>query len=292
LPSPPLHGPCVEAESGVRRRGRELELLRADGDLGPSLFVEDAGALTQRDRRVLDSLLSSTALAAKGQVHRIEREEAQHATVFALARLAERRDNETGQHLIRVSEYSRMIALGLRADGVYAGELSDQLIDDVARSAPLHDIGKVGIPDQILMKPGPLTEGEWEVMRRHTTIGGDTLRSVIENTPRPGFLRVAHDIALYHHEKWNGTGYPEGLARQDIPLCARIVALADVFDALTTRRPYKDPWTMAEALELIRRERGEQFDPAVVDAFLHRVAEVEGIRLANLDEAQAGEHAA
>jgi response regulator RpfG family c-di-GMP phosphodiesterase len=300
----PREGICAEAETEDARSCRSLDLLVAEGPQGPFLFdgvppapslavyVEDARGLSRRDRRVVESLVSSTSLAAGSQLYRLEREEAQHATVFALARLAERRDNETGRHLVRVSEYSRLIALGLREDGAYVEELSDRFVDDVARSAPLHDIGKVGIPDQILLKPGRLTAEEWEIMRRHTTIGGDTLRSVIENTPRPGFLRVAHDIALYHHEKWNGTGYPEGLARQDIPLCARIVALADVFDALTTRRPYKDPWTMAEALELIRRERGEQFDPAVVDAFLHRVAEVERIRLANLDEAQAGEHAA
>jgi response regulator RpfG family c-di-GMP phosphodiesterase len=282
VPSPARR---IGAESGGRRTpAAELDMVLARTEDCPAFFVEDAEALTARDRRVLGSLLSSISLAAKGQIRRLERDEAQHATVFALARLAERRDNETGQHLVRVSEYSRLIAEGLRAAGVYLDELTDGFIDDIVRSAPLHDIGKVGIPDQILLKPGKLTAAEWEIMRRHTTIGGDTLRAVIERTPRPGFLRVAHDIALFHHEKWNGTGYPHGLRGRDIPLCARIVALADVYDALTTRRPYKDPWTDEEAMELILLERGQHFDPAVVEAFAACCMARDAVRVGHPDE--------
>jgi len=274
---------AAEAGAGPRSEGA-LDRVTDEGCDGPQLFLENAAGLTPRDRRVLGSLLSSSILAAKSQKRRIERDEAQHAIVFALARLAERRDNETGQHLCRVSEYSRVIAEGLRADGIYGEQLTDRYIGDVVRSAPLHDIGKVGIPDHILLKPGKLTPDEWEVMRRHSAIGGDTIQAVIDSTSRPGFLAVARDIARHHHEKWDGSGYPDGLAGEAIPLCARIVALADVYDALTTQRPYKEPWSDERAVELIRRERGRHFDPHVVDAFLARADERRATRLAHPDE--------
>ena len=252
----------------------------------PGLEVSVAGeaGLSQHERRAVSALLALASLAAHGQLHRLERDEAQHATVFALARLAERRDNETGQHLERVSSYCRLIALGLREDRCYAEEITDRFVSDLVRSAPLHDIGKVGIPDEILLKPGKLDAREWEIMRRHTTIGGDTLRSIIESTSRPGFLRLGHDVALYHHERWDGSGYPFGLAGAAIPLGARILALADVYDALTTRRPYKAPWPHARALEHIREERGKHFDPAVVDAFARRADEADRIRRLCPDE--------
>ena len=251
---------------------------------GPAIYVESAETLTARDQRVIGSLASSTSLAAHCQIHKLERDEAQHATVFALARLAERRDNETGQHLERVSNYCRMLALGLREDGAYAAEISDVFVSDLTRSAPLHDIGKVGIPDEILLKPGKLDPGEWEIMKRHTVIGGDTLRSIIESKSTPGFLRMGYDVALYHHERWDGGGYPYGLAGLAIPLGARILALADVYDALTTRRPYKEPWSHARAVELIQSERGKHFDPAIVDAFVERALEADRIRILCPDE--------
>ncbi|MEM7311273.1 MAG: HD domain-containing phosphohydrolase [Planctomycetota bacterium] len=273
-----------------------LEPVRTpEGEIGSvAVDVDESGGgpLTDRDRRVLASLISSTALAAHVQIRRFERDEAQHATVFAMARLAERRDNETGQHLDRVSGYCRLIALGMREDGAYGDEITDGFIEDLVRSAPLHDIGKVGIPDNILLKPGKLDADEWEVMKTHTTIGGETMRSIIESTAQPGFLRMGHDIALFHHEKWNGTGYPHGLSGDAIPLCARIVALADVYDALTTRRPYKDPWPHQQAIDLIRRERGEHFDPAVVDAFDKRGELADEIRLQHPDEPEGGAAAA
>jgi response regulator RpfG family c-di-GMP phosphodiesterase len=267
------------AASGPER----LERLQLEGG-GPVVYVSGAETLTARDQRVISSLVSSTALAAHGQIHKLERDEAEHATVFALARLAERRDNETGQHLERVSNYCRMLALGLREDGLYTSEISDLFVSDLTRSAPLHDIGKVGIPDEILLKPGKLDPQEWEIMKRHTVIGGDTLRSIIDSTRQPGFLSMGYDVALCHHERWDGSGYPSGLEGLAIPLGARILALADVYDALTTRRPYKEPWSHGRALELIQSERGKHFDPAIVDAFVRRAAEADKIRILCPDE--------
>jgi putative two-component system response regulator len=226
----------------------------------------------------LRSIASSIGVAALEQLRRAERDAAQEATILALARLAEHRDNETAKHLERVSRFCRLIAEGLRQDLRDELQIEDGWIRDVERSAPLHDIGKVGIPDSILMKPGPLTDGEWAIMKTHTLIGADTLRGVIErSTPQP-FLQIGLEMARDHHEKWDGTGYPRGLAGEQIPLSARILALADVYDALTSARPYKQPWTHEQALERIRADRGSHFDPRVADAFLARAERVDRIR--------------
>ncbi len=264
-----------------------------EGEIG-SIVVGgiDGEALTERDLRILASLVSSTALAAHSQIRRFERDEAQHATVFAMARLAERRDNETGQHLARVSEYCRLVALGLREDGHHVDVITDHFVDDLVRSAPLHDIGKVGIPDNILLKPGKLVGDEWEVMKQHTVIGAETMRSIIESTAQPGFLIMGRDIAWCHHEKWDGTGYPRGIAGEEIPLSARIVALADVYDALTTERPYKKPWSHERAMELILDESGKHFDPDVVAAFAKRAEEACRIRVQLADEPESQAKAA
>lgn len=235
-------------------------------------------SLSEADRLLLETIRSAVALAARSHVSSHERELAQHATVFALARLAENRDDDTGKHLERVSRYCRLVAEGLRADGHHSAQLDDAFIDDLVRSAPLHDIGKVGIPDSILLKPGALTEEEWQVMKRHTVIGAETLEHVQAVSGESSFLRTAHEIAGSHHEKWDGSGYPRGLAGANIPLSARIMALADCYDALTTWRPYKDPWSHAEALALILEERGRHFDPQVVDAFHARADAADRIR--------------
>jgi putative two-component system response regulator len=239
-----------------------------------------------RDADVLAALREAAESFERAQRERhAARADAEDATARALARLAKRRDDETGWHLERVSRYCRLIAHGLSADGRCADELTDRFVQDLVRAAPLHDIGKVGIPDAILDKPGKLDAAEWEVMRTHPALGADALRALIESTPRPGFLRLAHDVALCHHERWDGGGYPRGLSGDAIPLSARIVALADVYDALTTRRPYKEPWPHARALELIASERGRHFDPDVVDAFMRRADEADQIRERFADEA-------
>ncbi len=181
--------------------------------------------------------------------------------VQRLGLAAEYKDNETGLHVIRMSHYSRVLAL--------AAGFSEQAADDLLNAAPMHDVGKIGIPDAILQKNGKLDDAEWQVMRSHAQIGAD----IIGEHPS-GLLQMARSIALTHHEKWDGTGYPNGLKGEDIPLTGRIVAIADVFDALTSVRPYKAAWSVEEALELLRRESGKHFDPQLVELFLGCMPEI------------------
>ncbi|MDD3017661.1 MAG: response regulator [Comamonas sp.] len=185
--------------------------------------------------------------------------------VQRLGRAAEYKDNETGMHVIRMSHYAQHLAL--------AAGCSAQWAEDLLNAAPMHDVGKIGIPDAILQKPGKLTPEEWAVMQRHPQIGGE----IIGHHPS-GVLRLARTVALYHHEKWNGTGYPHGLAGTDIPLEARIVALADVFDALTSERPYKRAWSPEEAMALIESEAGRHFDPQLVALFVPLMPQLLDIR--------------
>ncbi len=187
--------------------------------------------------------------------------------LVTLAKLAESRDSETGLHLERMQEYSRILAEAMH-HGPYGREVDDEFVEWVIKSSPLHDIGKVGIPDAILRKPGPLTPEEQAVMRTHTTIGGDTLRSVLDQFSGPTFLHMAMEIAYSHHERWDGKGYPFGLSGYDIPLPARIVSIADAYDAITSRRPYKEPIGHEEAVRRIFVDRGLHFDPVLVDAFM------------------------
>ena len=195
-------------------------------------------------------------------------ERTQHVTVFSLARLAESRDTETGEHLSRIRRYVQVLAQQLAESSEYAEVIDEAFLRELFHSSPLHDIGKVGIPDQILLKPGKLTHEEFEIMKLHAVIGGDTLKAADIEAGKDSFLSMGRDIAYYHHEKWNGKGYPSGLKGNDIPLAARIVALCDTYDALTSRRPYKEAFTHEFAKEIIVPERGEQFEPAIVDAFL------------------------
>ena len=196
-------------------------------------------------------------------------------SLMTLAKLAESRDSETGMHLERMAEYSRILAGAIREAGPYREKVDHEFVDWVFKSSPLHDIGKVGIPDSILRKPGPLTGEEEEIMRRHTVIGGDTLRSVLERFSGTSFLNMAMEIAYYHHERWDGAGYPYGIAGEEIPLAARIVALADAYDAITSRRPYKKAENHGEAVRRIEIDTGKHFDPALVDAFRRRQEEFE-----------------
>ena len=188
-------------------------------------------------------------------------------TIFALAKLADSRDPETGSHLERMRHYSRILAEQLGKEGPYKESIDEQFIADIFRSSPLHDIGKVGIPDAILLKPGRLTQEEFEIMKRHSTIGAETLEEAARHSRSGSFLRMATDIARGHHERFNGTGYPKGLAGQEIPLAARIVGLADVYDALTSARVYKEAFPPAVARSIIEAESGKHFDPAVIEAF-------------------------
>ena len=174
--------------------------------------------------------------------------------VQRLGRAAEYKDNETGLHVIRMSHFSQLLALAAGCSPAWA--------EDLLNAAPMHDVGKIGIPDAVLRKPGPQDAAEWDTMRRHPEIGAE----IIGEHPS-GVLQLAREIALAHHEKWDGSGYPRGLAGEAIPLSARIVAIADVFDALTTRRPYKEPWPVQEAMNHIAAQAGKHFDPALVALF-------------------------
>lgn len=209
--------------------------------------------------------------------------------LMTLAKLAESRDSETGLHLERMQEYSRILARAAR-DGHYSDQIDDEFVEWVFKSSPLHDIGKVGIPDAILRKPGSLTTEELEVMRTHTRIGGDTLRSVLERFRGPTFLTMAMEIAYSHHERWDGDGYPNGLIGEEIPLPARIVAVADAYDAITSRRPYKDSHSHQEAVRRIRVDRGEHFDPHLVDTFLDCEQRFDEVRQQMMDARESGEH--
>ncbi len=193
----------------------------------------------------------------------------QEVSIHALARLAETRDPETGNHLRRTQGYVHTLAEALRDHPRFSAYLEQTTIDLLVRSAPLHDIGKVGIPDHILLKPGKLTAEEWDIMQTHARLGSDAIeRAEADIEESVEFLAIAKEIAHYHHEKWNGRGYPDRLAGDAIPISARLMALADVFDALTCRRVYKPPMPIAEAQEIIVNERGEHFDPDIVDAFI------------------------
>lgn len=194
----------------------------------------------------------------------------QDMAVFALAHVADSRDPETGEHLQRMRRYAQMIAEELANAGPYVDIVDRQFLNDLYRSSPLHDIGKVAVPDSILQKPGQLTPEEFGVMKKHVVVGGQTLEMARDKTGRGTFMDMAADIARYHHERFDGMGYCAGLRGQEIPLSARIVALADVYDALTSRRVYKPAYTPDAAREIIVCDSDSHFDPAVVDAFLAR----------------------
>ena len=195
--------------------------------------------------------------------------ELQDATIRAMASLAETRDNETGNHIRRTQHYVEALARKLQDHPRFRDELTDAAIETIFKSAPLHDIGKVGIPDRILLKPGKLTPEEFEIMKTHTTLGRDAIvaaetDAMLDNP----FFRYAKEITYSHQEKWDGSGYPEGLMGNTIPLSARLMAVADVYDALISERVYKSAFTHEAAVEIIRDGRGSHFDPDMVDAFL------------------------
>ena len=193
----------------------------------------------------------------------------QDVTIMAMASLAETRDNETGNHIRRTQNYVQALAMQLRERGKFLDYLSKEQIRVLYKSAPLHDIGKVGIPDRILLKPGKLTPEEFEIMKTHTTLGRDAIVTAEKLLESPNsFLTCAREIAYSHQEKWDGSGYPQGLKGGQIPISARLMAVADVYDALISRRVYKEPMPHEQAVEIIKRGRGSHFDPEMVDAFL------------------------
>jgi putative two-component system response regulator len=233
------HLELAQARARLRERNAELE----------QLVIERTRELMRREQEVSN---------------------AQSATITAFCALAEARDNETGHHIRRTQHYVKILAEHLRGQLRFSDKLNDDTIMLLFKSAPLHDIGKVAIPDAILNKPGKLTPEEWVVMRRHAEFGHNAItQAELElSQVETGFLRYASEIAYCHHEKWDGSGYPRGLSGEEIPLSARLMAVADVYDALISKRVYKSSFSHAHAVETICEGRGSHFDPDIVDAFV------------------------
>ncbi|MBI3560905.1 MAG: response regulator [Gammaproteobacteria bacterium] len=212
--------------------------------------------------------LFNSRLQAKIQAQVNEIVSAHLGAIFATSKLAESKDPETGAHLERLRVFCKLLAEDLAGYKQYAADIDQEFINCIYAASPLHDIGKVGIPDNVLLKPGKLDTQEWVVMRQHTIIGANTLRAVAEKHPGNGFIQMGIEIAECHHEKWDGSGYPHGLCGEKIPLAARILALADVYDALTSVRCYKAAFSHAQSRQIILEGAGKHFDPAIVQAFL------------------------
>ena len=216
----------------------------------------------------------------------------QEVTIMAMASLAETRDNATGNHIRRTQHYVRALAQHLRHHPRFAAALNDETIELLFKSAPLHDIGKVGIPDRILLKPGRLTPDEFEIMKTHAALGRDAIAAAERYLDTPdSFLRFAREIAYSHQEKWDGSGYPEGLWGEQIPLSARLMAVADVYDALISRRIYKPALPHEQAVTMIREGRDQHFDPDIVDAFLECTEQFRAIAARLADDEQVWRHA-
>ncbi len=270
----------VTAMNATADEARGLAMGAADyitKPLNPAIVL--ARVRTQLQLRAAREVLRERNAELEAEVARrmADNQRVQDVSIHALARLAETRDPETGNHLRRTQEYVRLLAQQLQHHPRFAGQLNAQLIELLVKSAPLHDIGKVGIPDHVLLKPGKLDAAEWAIMKTHAALGADAIAKaerdgLHDGDAPPGrpveFLRIAKEIARWHHEMWDGHGYPDGLAGDAIPLSARLMALADVFDALISRRVYKAPMPYERARAIIEGGRGRHFDPDMVDAFL------------------------
>lgn len=282
----------VTALDGVREEEKGLELGAVDyisKPLRPTIVL--ARVHTQLElKKARDRLRNQNSFLEAEIAHRMgENLLIQEVSIRALARLAEIRDPETGNHLRRTQAYMNVLARRMALDPRHAPTLTPRTIDLIVKSAPLHDIGKVGIPDYILLKPGKLTPEEWTIMQTHARLGAEAIEHAEEDAERPvPFLAIAKEIARHHHERWDGSGYPDRLAGEAIPLVARLMALADVFDALISRRVYKEPVSLDGARQMICAGRGTHFDPDVVDAFLTDLSQFFDIAGRYGDEAAAG----
>lgn len=255
----------------VVRGGQTIEVETS----GNSVRMPDSG---EQYQLILRDITATKAM--ERQVLESERQfaDSRQVAILGLARLAESRDDATGAHLLRIRGYTRILATELARDSDFIDLVTDAFVEDLCLSSVLHDIGKVGIADAILLKAGKLTEAEFAAMRYHCEYGAAALSSAEGDAASLSFLRMGQQITRYHHENWDGSGYPHGLAGRDIPLAARIVALADVYDALTSSRPYKPAFPHAQAREMIAAASGRRFDPAIVHAFLRCEAQFETTR--------------
>lgn len=262
----------LTAKSEVEDEERGLELGAVDyitKPISPPIVL--ARVKTHLALKASSDFLRDKASYLESEISKRTREVSaiQDVTILVMASLAETRDPETGNHIRRTQHYVKELAEALRHHPRFKGYLTDKIIQLLFKSAPLHDIGKVGIPDRILLKPGKLTAEEYELMKTHTTLGYEAITHAEKALGTDvAFLNMAKQIALSHQEKWDGTGYPEGLAGDAIPISARLMAVADVYDALVSRRPYKEPVAHSEAVRIIAAGKGTHFDPDMVDGFL------------------------
>ena len=258
-----------------------IQLCRAirSGELPGYVYVILLTARDRPDERVAGLSAGADDFIVKpfnpaellARVHTAERVlslETRDVAIFAMAKLAESRDPETGAHLERVRGYARVLAEQIASSQKSGQKLPSEYMALIYQTSPLHDIGKVGIPDSVLLKPGRLSDREFEIMKSHTTIGAQTLEAALRQFPGVSFLAMARDFTISHHERFDGTGYPAGLKGDQIPLAGRIVALADVYDALTSKRVYKGAFAHDVAKSILLQESGSHFDPMIVDAFM------------------------
>jgi len=243
--------------------------------------IDDKKSLISALSKGADDFLIKPAMEEELQLRvengiRLLRQQSQDELILALAKLSEYRSDETGFHLERVQHYTHILAMDL-SDNCPELKITHTIAEEIAKVSPLHDIGKVAIPDSILHKPGKLTNDEFDTMKKHAMIGGSILEEIFIKTKSP-YLKIAFELTAYHHEKYNGTGYPSQLAGESIPVAARIMALADVYDALTSKRCYKKSFTHEAARNIIVQERGEHFDPKVVDSFIRQESNWNSIR--------------
>jgi putative two-component system response regulator len=290
LELPDLHGYeiCRTLKSDPLTAAIPVIFLSSHGDSADIISGLELGAVDYVSKPVLPPILLArirTQLRLReAQIHLADRnvhleslvnertrdlQQIEELTIGALGAVAETRDYETGNHIHRTRAYVKRLCAELMKLPLYRATMADEAWRQIWKCAPLHDIGKVGIPDHILLKPGKLDDAEFEIMKRHTTLGRDALRAPQKRAPYAGsFLRIASEIAYSHHERWDGSGYPDGLCGEAIPLSARLMAVADVYDALISKRVYKAPIAHAEAVALIVDGRGGHFDPAIVDCFI------------------------
>lgn len=253
----------------------DFSLLMGKDILGVLVDVSD---FVHMNERLKDSLEGQTTLNEQLSAATSMLQKTQATAMKSLAKLAEYRDKETGGHLQRICEYMKLISIELNREQPYGFHIANDYADDIYLSGMLHDIGKVGVPDQILLKPGRLEEREWHIMKQHTTWGYTILNQADHELGEQSFLTLASRIALHHHEWYNGNGYPHGLRGEGIPLSARIGAVADVYDALMSRRPYKEAWNHDQAVSEIKRLREKQFDPVIADIFFQLEDEFRSVR--------------
>ncbi|MEM9602332.1 MAG: HD domain-containing phosphohydrolase [Pseudomonadota bacterium] len=249
----------------LQNQQRTLERVSA-GDYDhnvPIISNDEFGDIARHTNNMIETIIERSA----------ELQRTQNATILSLAALAETRDTDTGAHITRTQHYVKVLAEHMATHPDYADQLTPDVVDLIYKSTPLHDIGKVGIPDSVLLKPGKLTDDEYDTMKTHTLLGVRALEVVEAELGSSNFLRYAKDVVATHHERWDGKGYPAGLAGEDIPLCGRLMAVADVYDALISERVYKPAFDHAKARYIIVEGSGTQFDPAVVSAFVACEAE-------------------